>query len=262
MADLLNFDFGEHLFFFLVLLRISGIFFFAPVFGSNNVSPTVRIGFSFIVALIVFNIAPVSDLRLVGFSEWEVLVLCLKEFALGFLIGLIPQIIFTAIEFSGTLIGNMMGVSIVNLIDPQSDSQASLVGSFKNALALMLFLAVDAHYMVIHAVFESFNAIPLQGIDPKVGFFEQMVRYSGKIFTLGIKIGAPLVILLFFINVIMGFLARSIPNLNVFMIEFPLSLLVGLTALMLGIPAMVGLLVGIFEQTGKDLLVLIRSLSP
>jgi len=129
-----------------------------------------------------------------------------------------------------------MGFGIVNVIDPQSNDQVSIIGQFLNILAVLLILSLDGHHIIINGLMASFEAVPLGGVVFKVPVAEKLIELANEVFTVAIKISAPIMIALFLVSVAMGVLARTVPQMNVFIVGFPIQLAVGLFVMISSLP--------------------------
>ena len=234
MPNLIDFDSAQHLFFFIVLLRISGIFITAPILSAKNVPIVLRISLSIILALIFYNRVPPVEINYP--DSFYYYLLAFKELMVGLLLGVIPTVMFAAINFAGTIIGFMMGFSIVNVLDPQSQTQISIIASMETILATFLFVVLDGHHIFIKMIGLSYETVPIAGF----GFHEIQIKFimriTADLFIVGFQLGAPLIIALLLANIIMGFMARSIPQLNIFVVGFPITIGLGLLLLFLGLP--------------------------
>lgn len=253
MTDILNFDANQYFLFFLLIIRISGIFITAPIFSSKNVPIRIRVGLILILALIMFSFLPYrhfnSNLSFIGYF-----LLVAKELIVGVALGLIPKVLFAAIEFAGTIIGFQMGLGIVNVLDAQSDSQISIIASLKNLMASLLFVILDGHHLFLIMITRSYEKIPIGGFTFTTNKIDIFIRLSADLFIIGLKIGAPLIVALFLANVIMGLMARSVPQMNIFVVGFPFTIGMGLILLMISIPYMIQAFTNLFSNLDQQML--------
>ena len=234
MANLLNFDSSQMLAFILVLVRVSGIIFTAPIFGSSITPPQVKIILSLVLALILFPFIP--KIYFLSNQPNHFIYLVSSELLIGVTLGLVGRFLFSAVEFAGTIIGFQMGLSMANVLDPQSQEQVSLVGRFETVAATLIFLAMDGHFIVIQALVKSYSIINIGSAKISQPLIQKLTDLSASIFVIGLQIGAPLIVALFLANAIIGLLSRSVPQIQVFVVGFPLTLLLGFLFLFLGMP--------------------------
>jgi len=129
-----------------------------------------------------------------------------------------------------------MGFGVVNVIDPQTQAQVSITAQFHNILAVLIFLAADAHHIIIGAIVQSFDLINPAQVDFSNVTPEIILRYFSTMFVIAIKIAAPIMAILFFLSVGLGLVARTVPQMNVFIVGFPLQIGVGLLMVALAMP--------------------------
>jgi flagellar biosynthetic protein FliR len=136
-----------------------------------------------------------------------------------------------------------MGFAAANVFDPQNQHQISLIAQFQNVLAILIFLALDIHHIFFQAIVASYDALPPGLLDLSGGAVAFLLQLSGNIFILGVKFSAPVLAVLLLSGLVLGILSRVFPQLNVFMLSFPLNiglafmgigLTLGLSTMLLG----------------------------
>lgn len=219
----------------LLIVRLSGILVIAPIFGHRNVPAIVKIGLVIITSLIVLptiagkTVEVPSDLP-------GLVVMLFKEVVAGLAIGFGSMMIFLAVQFAGTMIGLQMGFGIVNVIDPNSQLEVPIIGQFQLLLAMLIFLALDGHHMVLSAIVSSVKIIPLGAIDYSSLSGELILRAGIETLASGIKLGAPCMVTLFLVDVALGVVARTMPQMNVFVVGFPLKIATGFVMIAASLP--------------------------
>jgi flagellar biosynthetic protein FliR len=259
MADLLNYDASQMLGFILVLIRIGGIMLSAPVLGSSNIPPQAKIAMALGLALIVTPFVP--RLPAAPNQPAEYVLLIMGELLIGLVLGFLGRIMFAAVEFAGSLIGLQMGLSMANVFDPQSQQQVSLIGQFENIVATLVFLVLDGHLMLIQAMIRSYEVLPAGGAQVNKELMQMMVQLTSGVFSIGFQLGAPLIVSLFLANLIIALLSRAVPQIQVFVVGFPLTLMLGFLFLMLGMPFFVQALRQMFGMLDNQLLEAMRVLA-
>jgi len=234
MANLLNYDASQMLAFILVLVRVSGIIITAPIFGSSVNPPQIKIILSLMLALILYPFIP--QIEVFPDRPDIYIFLVASELLIGVVLGLVGRFLFAAVEFAGTVIGFQMGLSMANVLDPQSQEQVSLVGRFETVAATLIFLTMDGHFIVIQALVKSYSVLPPGSASISQPLVEKLTELSASVFVIGLQIGAPLIVALFLANTVIGLLSRSVPQIQVFVVGFPLTLLLGFLFLFLGMP--------------------------
>jgi len=247
--------------FFLLFLRVSGIFFTAPIVSAQTVPRMVRIYMTLMVSLILFNVMPTLPL-VADFAVSTYFLLAVKEVMVGMLLGIVPRVFFAAVDFAGTIISFQMGLSVANVLDPQSELQVSIIASFKSLLATLLFVTIDGHHWFFEALATSYEKIPLGGFNFYSGAkMDFLLRLTSEIFVLGLQLSGPILVALLLANLFLGLMARSIPQLNVFVVGFPLTIGMGFILLVVGMPYMVTAMLQIFQKTGSGIIELMNMMA-
>lgn len=260
---------GQLEYFFLVLFRVSGMMISAPVLGSRSVPHRVKIGLSLAIAIILFPILKTDEFTVYRRTLPFVLVL-FREVTIGIFIGYAAMLLFVGVQLAGQLVGVQMGFGMANVIDPQSSLQVPLIAQFQYLLAALIFLCIDGHHWLLQAIAASFkvvsfpevlsntNSVPLYPVKAAV----HLVEMFGNIFMIAIKIGAPVMVALFLTSVALGILARAVPQINIFILGFPIKIAVGLLSLATSLPLFVHVLQGLFLNMREDISALLSAMSP
>ena len=219
--------------FLLILLRVSALLIVAPIFGHRLFLARAKVGLAVMVSMVIFPIVDRYDVP-VGFLPYAVMMV--GEVIMGLVIGYAVLLLFIGIQFAGQLAGLQMGFGIVNVIDPASHDQVSIIGQFLNILAILLMLTLDGHHIILNGLMTSFDAVPLGGVVLKAPVAHKMIALTAEVFVIAIKVSAPIMIALFLISTAMGVLARTVPQMNVFIVGFPVQLAVGMSVLMATLP--------------------------
>ena len=212
---------------FLVLIRVSAILFMFPFFSSRVIPVLCKAGLSFIVTIILF---PVINNKLVEFpgTTWGIFQMIAAEFIIGMILGLTVQIFFEAVRMMGQLVGFQTGFAIVNILDPQSGSQTSILSNMAYFVAMALFLILNGHYILLGAIRESFDIINVGSLNLNRQLFQTIINVSGDIFSIAVKIGAPAIAALLFTKVLFGLITKLIPQMNIMIVAFPVQIVIGL----------------------------------
>ena len=236
--------------FLLMLTRMTGLFILAPFFGGLNVPQTIRVGASVAFSFAIF---PVVD----GLGAVAAVV---RELFIGWLIGFVAYVSFAAINMAGKLMDMQVGFSIVNVMDPTSGQQIPLIGSFLYNLGLIVFVVTNGHHMLISALVESFRSVPLLAMNPDLSLVELVARFTVGIFSTGVQIAIPVTFAVLMTNVGLGILARTMPQLNIFVVGVPMHIIVGLGVLSIVIPFYVLFLDVVFNAMYGNITIALRAL--
>lgn len=238
--------------FLLVLVRMAGLFLMSPVFGRQNVPAYLKLGLSLFLSYMVFsNRFLTVEIELWSFYEFGFLVF--REVLVGFVMGFITTLVFSAIWTAGQLIDTQIGFGIVNAIDPQSNLQVPMIGNFMNILALLIFFILDGHHTLVKLIFNSYDLIPLGKATITEESTTLAMRLFANSFVLSLKIALPIVAITFLSEVAFGILVRTVPQMNIFIIGIPVKIFIGLIAILVFIPVYISSLNGIFDGMFNDI---------
>jgi flagellar biosynthetic protein FliR len=179
------------------------------------------------------------------------------EVMIGAVIGMIARLIFAGIQLAGQLIGFQMGFAIVNVIDPAFSLQVSIIAQFQYLIALLLFLSLNGHHMFLYAVAESFRILPPLAFHFSGGLMQAITGFVRDMFEIGIKVGAPIIAILFFMSVGLGLVARTVPQINIFIVGFPLQIAIGLIGVGVTMPYFVGMIEKYIIQMEREITVVL-----
>ncbi len=228
------FDFSEEQFLlsFLVFMRIGALIFFTPILGSSNVPSYAKIGLAFFMTMIIF---PLVDFKFVEFpkSIFSFSLLVASEMLIGIIIGFSVRLLMSAVQIAGTTVGFQMGFGIVNVIDPVTSLQVSVIAQFQNIISFLIFLSISAHHIILNSIAASFQLIPILSFQFNGEVMYILMSVTRDLFIISVKIAAPLIATLIFTSVALGMIARTVPQMNVFIVGFPLQ--IGLGLLMIGL---------------------------
>lgn len=243
---------------FVVLVsRIGGILAALPVFSGRTIPMKVKLGLVLVLSLMLAPVIPLPTLSL------DPMVLAgglLSEMTIGVTIGLAVRLVFGALEVAGELLGIQMGFGAVHLFDPTTSHQTPMVAQLLTMLASLVFLSLNAHLFAMATIIQSYEAIPAFGAHLSSHLGEEILLLSQRMFTIGLKLAAPVLITILLINVLLALLGRAVPQVNVFILSFPVTIAGGLIVLSLGMPFTVSLIGSQFEELQLTIEALLRSL--
>ncbi len=243
----------------LILTRVTAFFVTAPLFSYRAIPTTQRIIFGALLAWMLVYTIEVPVLEIDG----TFILLVMKEAVTGLAIGIIAFIIMSAIQIAGGFIDFQMGFAIANVIDPQTGAQSPLLGQFFNSLAILLLLALNGHHMILDGIFYSYQFIPMDQLWPVLGeerLIEFVVRTFATSFAIAFQMAIPIVATLFLVDLALGITARAVPQMNIFVIGFPIKIGVSFMVLAIMMGVMVQMMKKLFEVmiiAMRDLMVLL-----
>lgn len=228
-----------------------GISFFVtlPLFSYRTIPGHFKIGFSFFLSLIIFYTVDVTVIEIDG----TYILLVLKEAMVGLLVGLIAYILLSAIQIAGGFIDFQMGFAIANVVDPQTGAQSPLMGQYFYIIALLFLLSVNGHHLLIDGIYNSYQFISIDAFIPfqNGSIADFVIDTFNKMFLIAFQMAIPIVGCLFLVDVALGIIARTVPQLNVFVVGLPLKILVSFMAIFIFLSLYVSLVNRLFESMFK-----------
>lgn len=221
----------------IAMIRPGAAFLAAPVFGAQSVPVQVRLILALALGIAALQVVPIA-LPPGGIASVAGFALVFSEVLAGLAIGFAVTIGFSAAMMAGEVIGNAMGIGFAGMMDPQSGASSPAIGQLLNILATFLFLAIGGHLMLAQIVVDSFTSLPPGGAWLGTDSIARLVRFGGDLFAAGMSIALPVGFALILVQVIMGLLARSAPEMNLFSVGLPATLLAGLILLAIAAPSM------------------------
>ncbi|XKE45457.1 flagellar biosynthetic protein FliR [Halomonas organivorans] len=210
--------------------RITGLMLTSPLWGHSSVPRQVKLGLAGALTVVMAPILP--PMPAVPLISWAGLGIIVEQLLIGAAMGLVMRVTLVVVQATGEFIGLKMGLAFATFFDPASGTNMMVLSRILYIITLMMFLAFDAHLVVIEILATSFHTLPigLGRYDPAA--FEMLARYGATIFTSGMLLALPLVAALMIVSLALGILNRSAPQLTIFSIGFPSQLTMGVALLM------------------------------
>ncbi len=247
--------------FLLIFVRMTGLFVTAPIFGRGNVPVYFKIGFAFTIAIIMTNVIQVGHIvETENFMIYAMYII--KEFIVGIVIGFVSYAVFTSIYLAGQIIDMQIGFGMVNVLDPLSNIQVPVTANLYYMLAMTIFLATNGHHMLIKALYQSFDIVPLGSaiFGPKM--VDNIVVVFQNMFSVGFKIAAPILAAIIIADVVLGIISKTIPQMNVFVLGMPLKILIGMVIVMITVPAFIYIVTLLTDDMSIQIFTFIKSMLP
>ncbi|HMM21575.1 MAG TPA: flagellar biosynthetic protein FliR [Selenomonadales bacterium] len=238
-------------FFLLIFARISGIFSTLPFLGNRNIPVYVKAGLSLFLSYVVFPLIFSPEITIPD-RLFPYVLLVAGEFFLGLIFGFVSSLFMQAIQMAGHLLDMQIGFGIVNIFDPQLGQQVPLLGNFKYILALLVFLATNGHHVLLSALFASFRIVPLTGVVIPASLSVFITDLVVATFIIAVKLTLPVLVSLLLADVAMGILARTMPQMNIFVVGVPAKILIGVFTLAVALPFYIAFLEVGFNEMYKD----------
>jgi flagellar biosynthetic protein FliR len=214
------------------LARIAAIISSMPVFGTAMVPMRGKVALAIMLTALVYPVVDI-DISGIDFATVPMGLLMAKEVILGAMLGFVARLIFTAVEFGGTVVGYQMGFAAANVYDPQNQRQVSLMSQFQNVFAILVFLAIDGHHIFLRTLVDSYALLPPGLLDLSGPAVPYIVELMGHMLVLAVRFSAPVLAVLLLSGLILGIMSRVFPQLNVFLLSFPIN--IGLAFIITGL---------------------------
>ena len=215
-------------------LRVLAVFTAAPVLSSRAFPTRAKIGLSFLVALAMQASLPES--QVISFNDPQALAVVIQQVLIGLSIGFAVRVVFSAVELAGEVVGFQMGLNFAAFFDPSMNTQSSAVARFFSQMASLLFVVMNGHLLVLMAVTKSFDAFPVSPHFLDALAAMQLQRLGAELFASALWIALPMVGILIFTNMALGIISRVAPQMNIFAIGFPITLVVGIVGIAVTLP--------------------------
>lgn len=237
------------------LVRILAMISSSPIFGNKQVPARVKIGLSVLLAIII---APtITDIPQVPLGSPQGLLIIIQQIIIGVAMGFTMRLIFTAVEMAGEFSGLQMGLGFASFYDPVNASFTPVIAQWLGVIATLAFLALNAHLLLISALAESFQTLPIGSMMPTKSFLG-VAEWGGSIFAFALQISLPILAALLITNLALGILTRAAPQLNLFAVGFPITLAIGFFVLALSMPYFSPLLDRLVQQGQGTMLNLLK----
>ena len=236
----------------LIFVRLASFFITMPIFSYRTIPAQHRIGISALLAWIMYYTVSSPGFEIDGLY----LLLVLKEALVGLMIGFFAYMMFSAVQTAGGFIDFQMGFSMANVIDPQTGVQSPLMGQYLYTFALLFLLAIDGHHLLLDGIFYSYEFIPLSTDFLPFGNEEiltLMLEFFTQAFIIAFQMSIPIVGSLFLVDIALGIVARTVPQMNIFVIGFPIKIIVSLILIVITMGTTLFLVKGILNTTLEGL---------
>ncbi len=219
---------------FWPFLRVLAVFTSAPVFSSRAFPVRARVALAFLVSFAAQVGLP--EMPVIGFNDSRAFGVAVQQVGIGLAMGFAIRLVFAAVELAGEVVGFQMGLNFAAFFDPSLNSQSSAVARFFGQITSLLFVVMNGHLMVLIAVNKSFEAFPvdqnfLQALDGM-----KLYKLGSDLFASALWIALPMIGMLMFANLALGVISRVAPQMNIFAVGFPITLVVGLVGVAFTLP--------------------------
>lgn len=214
---------------FFPLTRVLAFFAVSPLFSNTAAPVRIRLVTGIAVTLGILPLVPA--LPAVDINSGEGLWMIAREMSVGLAMGFAMRIVFAAFIMAGEQIGFQMGLGFAVFYDPQNTAQTAVIAQYFSLLTILIFLSLNGHLMMLATLAQSFQAIPISTQPLPAEVWSGLVLFGSKIFSAGLLLALPVTVALLITNLALGVLTKAAPQLNLFAIGFPITLVVGFLVL-------------------------------
>lgn len=232
----------------LIFARVSAFFIVVPLFSYRTIPAQLKITLALLLSWMMYYTFSIEPFTIDG----QYILLVLKEVIIGIAIGLVAYIIFSAVQIAGGFIDFQMGFAMANIVDPQTGVSSPLTGQFFNFIILLLLLAMNGHHLLLDGIYYSYQFLPIDEIFPAFGnenTIEFIIKMFAAVFTIAFQMSAPIIATLFLVTLALGITAKTVPQMNMFVIGFPIKIAIGFIIMIITMGIMVEVMREIIEFT-------------
>lgn len=238
--------------FLLIFTRVTATLAFMPILGGQALPAQVKGAFSLLITIVLFPLIDVSHIP-VDVDVFLIGLFVFGEALIGVATAMVVSLIFSAVQLAGAMIDFQIGFGIVNVVDPVTNAQVSVTGQLLNITAMLIFMALNAHHWALIGLAEGFEIVPVCGFSGAAGLIgigEMFMDLMGAVYVTGMQIAAPVTVTLLLKQAAMGVIARTVPQINIFIVGFPLTIGLGMLTVAFTLPAFSKVLAGLFMSLG------------
>ena len=239
--------------FMLVFARVGSMVMLLPGLGESNIPVRIKLGIALLLTLILLPLHRAAyqiDVQAIN----PLLVMMVHEIIVGVVLGATARVTLSALQVGGAVIAQQMGLGFVTSVDPTQGQQGVLIGNFLTMLGITLLFATDSHYLVIAALNDSYNIFSPGDLTPSGDIAALATRAFAAAFKLGMQLSAPFLVFGLVFNIGLGVLARLMPQMQVYFVGAPLSILAGFLILAAVLAAMMGTYLDYFIGVMHDMI--------
>jgi flagellar biosynthesis protein FliR len=243
----------------LIVVRVTTFFVAAPLFSYKAIPVQVKVILGIVLAWMMYYTFPTAELPIDGIYT----LLVLKEAIIGLMLGVCAYIIMSAVQIAGGLIDFQIGFSMANVYDPQTGAQTPLMGQFFNFLSLLVLLAINGHHLMLDGIYYSYQFMPYDQLFPAFDSedtVEFIMKLFASVFIIAFQMSAPVVATLFLVTLALGITGKTVPQMNIFAVGFPVKILVGFLVLIFTMGMLIQVmnkLINLMIYSLRDLMVIL-----
>ncbi len=259
MESVYNFSMAEILAFALVLLRMVAFVVTMPVIGTAVVPAHVKALFALSMGIVVFPILHWQKIP-VDFESMMIVSLAVKEVAVGLFLGFIARLFFMTVSMAGQIMSVSLGISSAQLFNPAMAETSTAFDQIYLTLASMFFFSINGHHLLFSALIDSFRLVPLQNMGLHFMGLQDFGAIVQKVMGVAVKMSAPLMVSILFMNVAVAVIGRAVPQINILITSMPVNILAGLMVTIVSMPLLIWQMHDLLELTSGQLFQILKSL--
>ncbi len=228
--------------FFAVLVRFSVLIAILPFFGNHSIPATLKVLFSLVVTIALFPALTKSGhVKIVDTYAWSKTASSMVgtialEALFGLALGFVAKLVFDAIHFGANLSGTYMGFAAANTYDPHQEAHTQVVAEVQTALAMLIFLVLEGHHYMLRAALDSYAIVGVGKAGFASMFSQSLIEFTSKVLLFAVQISAPVCLAIFGVNIVFGIMAKAMPQINILVLSFGVTVLIGLGVIYIGVP--------------------------
>ena len=234
--------------FMLLFARLSGLIVFFPFFSHNQIPLSVKTLLVFALCVVLFPLSYAHE-HAINFLIMEIL----SEAMLGLCAGLLLNIVFAILQMAGEQISMIMGFSMASVLDPQTGTNSPVIANILNFIALLAFLMLDGHHLILQFYSTSLSAIPLGDFYPRSGVMSYTLKLFGNLFMFGFVLAFPIIALSILSDAIFGMLMKTMPQFNLLVVGYPIKVSIGFSVLIAILAGIIKIITDMMVQILNDM---------
>lgn len=253
-------DINQLALFFLILVRLSAFLVTGPLFSIPNIPGMVKVGLALLISLIIFPLINQST-PVYSVDGWNYVFALVREVLVGLALGFTASLVLSALMFAGNLIDMQIGFFMSMIFDPMAAAMSGIISRFIYLLGLAVLFAFDGHHMILAAIVRSFEVVPVNSAVVTGDSAMLLIKTFSHAISIGVQIAAPIIAVMLIIDVTLGLLARTAPQINVFMLGFPIKIIFGLITLSIMVPVLVRIIYSLCGVIEKDMVIIMKGMT-
>ncbi|MCB0351286.1 MAG: flagellar biosynthetic protein FliR [Bdellovibrionales bacterium] len=258
MESVYNFNMTELLAFGLVLLRMTGFVVAAPIIGTVNVQVSAKVLLALCMTFIIFPQVGWQQLT-ADIESSAIITLAVKEMFIGFSFGFLARMFFQVVTMAGQIMSVSLGLSAAQLFNPSMGETSTALDQFYVILASLFFLSINGHHLLIDGIFETFQIVPITKISISLNGLQEFGVVTQKIMAIALKMSAPILVAILFMNVAIAVIGRAVPQINILITSLPINAMAGFFVMFVCLPLLIWQMTDLLNVTTAELFKLIKS---